>query len=61
METPCAYEGVNGVNISFFRRLQLRLVPLFVCSPILASFCRLVPRFTSLYVRHLLQIVVLSL
>jgi hypothetical protein len=65
MRNSCAYEGVNGVNLRDLRLLQLwllrRLVLLFVCSPILALSRRLVPPSTLLNVRHLLQIVVLSL
>jgi hypothetical protein len=60
----CAYDGVSGVNLRFYL-LQLWLLLPFVLpfshSSILASFYGLVRRFTSLYVRHLLQIVVLSL
>jgi hypothetical protein len=63
MSTACAYEGVNGVNLRFFRLLQLRrllwLVLLFVCSPILVLSRRLVPR-CPLNLRHLLQIVFLT-
>jgi hypothetical protein len=55
--TACVYEGVNGVNISCFRRLQLQLVLLFMCSPILASCRRPVP---LLNLHYLLQIVVLA-
>src|ERR1700733_14908810 len=65
MKTPSAYEGVSGVNLRFLRLLQLWLLLPFVLpfsrSSILASFCGLVPRFASLYVRHLLGIVVLCL
>jgi hypothetical protein len=57
----CAYDGVNRVNTRFFRRVLLLLlllfILLFVCSPIPALSGRLVPRFTSLYVRHLPRIV----
>jgi hypothetical protein len=58
----CAYDGVNGVNTRFFRQLQLllRLILLFLCSPIPALSRRLVPRFTSLYIRYLSRIVVLT-
>jgi hypothetical protein len=60
-ELICAYEGVNGVNLRGLRLLQLRLLLrlVFVCSPIPALSRRLVPLFTSLYVRHLPRIVVL--
>jgi hypothetical protein len=57
--TACAYEGVNGVDLSIFRRLLLRLVLLFVRSPILALSRHLVSRF-PLSPRHLLRIVVLT-
>jgi predicted ABC-type exoprotein transport system permease subunit len=39
--------GSQWSQYSLFRRLLLLLVLLFVCSPILASFCPLVPRFTA--------------
>jgi hypothetical protein len=55
LNVACAYEGVDVVNTSFFRRLELRLllrlVLPFACSPILALFCLPVPRFTSFNVR----------
>jgi hypothetical protein len=47
--------GSQRSQYRLFRQILLRLALLFVCSPILASFCRLVPWFTALYVRHIQQ------
>jgi hypothetical protein len=51
--------GSQRSQYQLFHQFLLRLVLLFVCSPILALFRRRVPRF-PLDLRHLLQIVVLT-
>ena len=50
-----------GVSIRFSVDISYRVFFLFVYSPILASFCRLVPQFTFLNLRHILRIVISSL